>query len=82
MPFDRSCRVYCEVVDGTVYFLDAEWDGTAALQRYMASGGGALLGAIDLLGQVGRVKIGDDKAREQIGTLTEMQKILWASRSM
>jgi quinol monooxygenase YgiN len=71
----RSCRVYRESEGGDIFFLEVEWDGTTAMQQFMATvGGAALLGAIDLLGKDGRIKIGNDESWEEIDNLKEMRK--------
>jgi quinol monooxygenase YgiN len=71
----RDCRVYRDVEDGEVYCLTVDWDSRASLERFMPSGsGGALLGAIDLLSETSRVRIGNNEPWEGIDNLKRMRK--------
>jgi hypothetical protein len=63
------------VEDGKVFILSVYWKDLASLEQYVTSdSGGALLGAIDLLGEAARVQIGSDAPWEGIETLKRMRK--------
>jgi len=69
-----SCRISRDVEDGEVFFLYSEWDEKGSFVDYTRSGGGsALLGAIDLLGESARVKIGSNSTWERIETLKRIR---------
>jgi quinol monooxygenase YgiN len=71
----RNCRVYRDVEDGRVFILSVYWKDPVSLEQYIASdSGGALLGAIDLLGETARVQIGRNAPWEGIETLKRMRK--------
>lgn len=71
----KNCRVYRDVEDGKVFILSVYWKDQASLKQYIASdSGGALLGAIDLLGETARVRIGSDAPWEGIEILKRMRK--------
>jgi quinol monooxygenase YgiN len=71
----QDCQVYCDVEDGGSFFLSVQWEARTSLEHYVRSGGGgALLGAIDLLSEKARVKSGHDKPWEGIDTLKRMRK--------
>jgi len=71
----RECRISRDVEEGEVFFLSVHWETQASLEHYIRSTGGiALLGAIDLLSETGRVKIGHDAPWEGIDTLKRMRK--------
>ncbi|MEN6464190.1 MAG: antibiotic biosynthesis monooxygenase family protein [Syntrophaceae bacterium] len=57
----RSCRLCRDLEDAEVFFLEVDWDERASLELFIPSPrGGALLGAIDLLSEAPRIKIGND----------------------
>ena len=57
----RECRVYRDMEDGEVFFLSVDWERLADLERYMKTGSSsALLGAVDLLSETVRVRVGHD----------------------
>ena len=71
----RGCRIYRDVEDGEVFFLSGHWEAQANLEHYMRSTNGmALLGAIDLLSETARVRIGNKETWEGIDTLKRMRK--------
>lgn len=71
----RECRVYRDVENKEVFFLSVRWSGRAHLEHFMPStSGGALLGAIDLLSETVRVRIGHDRPWEGIDTLKRMRR--------
>jgi len=68
----RDCRTYG---DGEIFFLAIDWNSRASLERFMPSGsGGALLGAIELLSEAARVRIGNNEPWEGIDSLRKMRK--------
>lgn len=70
----QSCRIHRDTENREIFFLTIEWDEQASLERYMATvGGAALLGAIDLLSETGRIRIGDDEAWGEIDRLKKMR---------
>ena len=71
----RDCRVYRDVEDGEVYSLTVDWEARESLEQYMRSGsGGALLGALDLLSEKAKVRLGQDSPWEGIDSLKRMRK--------
>lgn len=71
----RSCRVYRDLEDSGIFFLEVDWDAWASIEKFFQSPrGGALLGAIDLLGEAARVQTGSDAPWEGIQTLNKMRK--------
>lgn len=69
------CSVAPEKEDGDVYVLSCDWDGQASLESYMKSGSGsALLGAIDLLGESTRIRVGRDEKWKGIDALRRIRK--------
>jgi len=71
----RDCRISLEVEDGEVFSLSVHWDALASLEHYMQSiSGFALLGAIDVLSEMARVKIGHDARWERINALKKVRK--------
>lgn len=70
-----DCRVYRDVEDGEVFFLTVDWDARASLEVFMPSEcGGALLGAVSLLSETARVKLGEDAPWEGMEKLKRMRK--------
>ncbi len=73
----RDCRVSSEVEDGEIFFLSIDWEALAGLERYMQSVSAmALLGAIDVLCETARVKIGHDAEWEGLNALKRLKKVL------
>ena len=71
----RDCRVYRDVEDGEVYSLTVDWEARANLEQYVRSDcGGALFGAIDLLSESVKVRLGLDSPWEGIESLKRMRK--------
>lgn len=55
-------------------FLSVGWEERDDLEQYLRSNNGsALLGAIDVLSERSRVKIGKDEMWEEISTLQKMR---------
>jgi quinol monooxygenase YgiN len=71
----RDCRVWRDVEDGEIFFLAVDWETRASLEQALRSdSGGAFLGAVDLLSESARVRLGEDATWEGIGTLKRMRK--------
>lgn len=71
----KNCRIYRDVEDGDVFFLSVLWEARASLEHYVCSGsGGALLGALDLLGEAARVRSGHLESWQGISILKKMRK--------
>ena len=71
----KECRIYRDVDDGEVFFLFMNWDALTHLEHYMQSNNGvALLGAMDLLAEDVRVKIGSESPWEGVDILKQMRK--------
>jgi len=71
----RDCRVWRDVENGEIFFLTIEWDVRARLHAFMMSeSGGALLGAIDLLSETARVRLGNNELWEGTDYLKRMRK--------
>jgi quinol monooxygenase YgiN len=63
------------VEDGEIFSLSGVWDALSLLEAFIQSGSGiALLGAIDLLGKSGRVRLGSDAPWEGVEALKRMRK--------
>ena len=70
----RDCRVWRDVEDEEIFFLTVDWDTRASFEAFMPSeSGGALLGAIDLLSETAKVRIGNNEPWEGIDTLKRMR---------
>ena len=71
----RECRIYRDTEDGEVFFLAVDWGEEENLVQYLRSNSGsALLGAIDLLSETTRVRIGTEEQWEGIETLKKMRR--------
>jgi len=71
----RDCRVWRDVENGEIFFLTIEWDVRARLDAFMISeSGGALLGAIDLLSETARARLGNNESWEGTDNLKRMRK--------
>ena len=63
----RGCRVWRDVEDEGIFFLAVDWDTRSSLEQSIRSGsGGAFLGAVDLLAETARVRLGRGFAWEGI----------------
>ena len=70
-----KCRIYQDVDDGETFFLLIHWEALTNLQHYLRSTmGSALFGAIDLLTEKARAKIGSDAPWAGIEILKRMRK--------
>ena len=71
----RECRICRDVEDGEIFILSVHWGAPASLEHYMRSGsGGALLGAVDLLSETARVRLGQKEPWKGIDALKRMRK--------
>jgi quinol monooxygenase YgiN len=71
----RESRIYRDVEDGEVFFLTIHWDDAAKFKNYMRSiSGSALLGAVDLLSNAVKVRMGDDSPWDSIEVLKRIRK--------
>jgi len=71
----RDAHIFRDVEDGGAFSLSMDWEGQENLEQYMrSSSGSALLGAIDLLSGVVRVRRGDDTPWEGVEFLKQMKK--------
>ena len=71
----RESRIYRDVEDGSVFFLEISWENSESLENYIRStSGSALIGAFDLLSSEVRVKIGNDASWDGIEILKRMRK--------
>ncbi len=71
----RESRIYRDVEDGEVFFLSVSWHDVENLEHYMRSASGsALLGAVDLLSETVRVRVGGDAPWEGIDVLKRIRK--------
>ncbi len=71
----RESRIYGNVEEGEVFFFSMDWEDAAHLEAYMQTiGGGAILGAMDVLCKMARVRLGDDSPWEGIEVLKRMRK--------
>lgn len=71
----RESHIYRDVEDGSVFFLEISWENSGSLENYIRStGGSALLGAVALLSNAVRVKIGNDASWDGIEVLKGMRK--------
>ncbi len=56
-----DCGVSQNAEEGEAFILTGDWDSMSSFECYMQSGSGsALLGAIDLLSERSRIRIGDE----------------------
>ncbi len=71
----RDCRVYRDVEDRDVFFLSVSWEERENLAHFVRSGNGStLLGAVELLSEETKVRIGYDSPWEEIDSLKKMRK--------
>ena len=70
----RACRICRDLENSGIFFLEVDWDARASLEQFLQSlRGGALLGAIDLLGESARARVGND-VWEGMETLKKIRK--------
>lgn len=71
----RDCRIYRDTESEEGFFLSVSWEEQASLHSYLRSNSGAaLLGAIDVLSETSRVRIGAGDASNGIQMLKNMRK--------
>jgi quinol monooxygenase YgiN len=70
-----DCRVSPDMRDGELHALSCDWESRAGFEEYIRSGSGsALIGALDLLGESARVRLGDDAKWEGTEALKRIRK--------
>ncbi len=70
-----NCRVSRDMEDGEVFFYYCDWDSRPSLETYIrSSSGSAMLGAIDLLAESSRIRVGNEARWETIDALKRMRK--------
>ena len=71
----RECHIYKDTEEEGVFFLTFDWEEGSGLEHYLRSNNGsAFLGAIDVLSETSRVRIGDEQSWEGIEILKRMRK--------
>jgi len=71
----RESRIYRDLEDGDVFSLEMSWENNGNMEKYIRStSGGALLGAVDLLSDSVRIKIGNDDIWDGIDALKRVRK--------
>ena len=71
----RGCRISSKVDDGEIFFLSIHWEALTNLEHYMQTLSGiALLGAIEVLSETAKVKLGQDSPWQGIDSLKRMRK--------
>lgn len=70
-----SCRVSPDAGDEGFHTLSCDWDSQAGFEEYIRSGSGsALIGALDLLGESVRVRLGEDAQWEGSEALKRIRR--------
>jgi quinol monooxygenase YgiN len=71
----RECHIYKDTEEEGVFFLTFDWKEGSGLENYLQSNNGsAFLGAIDVLSETSRVRIGDEESWGGIEILKRMRK--------
>ena len=74
----RECRIYMDKKDEDVFFLSFSWEKQSSLEDYLRSNSGsALMGAIEVLSEISRVKIGCEEPWQGIEILHKMRKEIY-----
>lgn len=74
----RECRIYMDKENEDVFFLSFSWEKQASLEDYLRSNSGsALMGAIEVLSEKSRVKIGCEEPWQGIEILHKMRKEIY-----
>ena len=70
-----DCRIYKNDEEAEIFFLSTHWKHRANLENYLNSFiGGALLGAIELLGEAVKVRLGKNKPWKGIDALKRVRE--------
>ena len=70
-----NCHVQSDVRDEELHTLSCEWGSQAGLEEYIRSGSGsAMIGALDLLGESVRVRLGGGAKREGTEALKRIRQ--------
>mgnify|MGYP000112357983 CR=1 FL=1 len=73
-----DCRIYMDTENDDVFFLSFSWDNQSSLEDYLRSNSGsALMGAIEVLSEISRVKIGCQEPWQGIEILHKMRKEIY-----
>ena len=71
----RDCSICTDTEDENVFFLSFSWETQSSLEDYLRSNSGsALMGAIEVLSETARVKIGRDQLWQGTEILNRMRK--------
>ncbi len=71
----RECLIYMDKENEDVFFLSFSWEKQSSLEDYLRSNSGsALMGAIEVLSETARVKIGHDQLWQGTEILNRMRK--------
>ncbi|MEQ8164105.1 MAG: antibiotic biosynthesis monooxygenase [Smithellaceae bacterium] len=74
----RDCHIYTDTENEDVFFLYFSWDNQLSLEHYLRSNSGsALMGAIEVLSEKSRVKIGCEEPWQGIEILHKMRKEIY-----
>ncbi|MGD9950712.1 MAG: putative quinol monooxygenase [Desulfobulbus sp.] len=72
-----ECHIYQDMENSEKLVLSVQWEGVAALEQYMRSeSGGAILGALDLLGETVETRIVKENPWVGIEALKRMRSNL------
>jgi quinol monooxygenase YgiN len=70
-----NCRVSPDAGNEGLHTLHCDWDSKAGFEEYVRSGSGsALIGALDLLGESVRVRLGEDAQWEGSEALKRIRR--------
>ena len=70
-----DCRIYKDSEDDNIFFLSFDWEDQSVLDYFLRSNSGsAFLGAVEVLGETSRVKIGNAESSHGIDVLKRMRK--------
>jgi len=71
----RDGRIYRDTANGEIFFLSVGWEEQANLEHYLRSNcGSALLGALEVLSETCRVRIGSEGPWVGIEALKRMRQ--------
>ena len=70
----RDCRISIDTEDENVFVLSFNWEKQSSLEHYLRSNSGsALMGAVEVLSETSRVRIGRDDPWQKIELLNKMR---------
>jgi quinol monooxygenase YgiN len=71
----RDCRISIDTNDEDVFVLSFNWEKQASLEHYLRSNNGsALMGAVEVLSETSRVRIGREDPWQGIEILNKMRE--------